>query len=61
VLKVSDAGANTGWDNLLDLTGCSGTIVAEDSLAYPDKAGSIKVLLPSGAAGYINIYDGTKA
>ena len=61
VLKVSDTGANTGWDNLLDLTDATGTIAVEDSLAYPDKAGSIKIILPSGAAGYINIYDGAKA
>ncbi len=45
---------------IFDFTGVT-TAVVEDSKAYPDKAGSIKIITPAGAAGYINYYDGTPA
>lgn len=34
------------------------TAVLEDDKAFGSKAGSIKILMPSGAAAYINVYDG---
>ena len=35
------------------------TAVLEDNKAFPDKAGSIKILTPAGATAYINYYDGS--
>lgn len=35
------------------------TAIAEDDKAYDTKAGSIKILMPSGGAAYINVYDGS--
>jgi hypothetical protein len=43
---------------VFDFTGAS-TAVLEDNKVFPDKAGSIKILMPSGGAAYINIYDGS--
>lgn len=43
---------------LFDFTGAT-TAVVEDNKVYDTKAGSIKILMPSGGAAYINIYDGT--
>lgn len=60
-IRITDTGANTGWEALLDMEGVSGNIATEGSTAYPDKAGFIKVIMPSGAAAYINVYDGTPA
>ena len=44
--------------SLFDFDDASG-FVLEDSKAYPDKAGNIKVIMPSGGAAYINLYDGS--
>lgn len=60
-IRITDTGANTGWEALLDLEGATGNIATEGSTAYPDKAGFIKVVMPSGAAAYINVYDGAPA
>lgn len=49
-------------DSIFSFEGLAdGTVVLEDSAAAPDKAGSIKITMPSGAVGYINVYDGTRA
>jgi len=57
-LRFSGGGA---LDAIFDFTGIPASAVTEDNLAAPNKAGYIKVVLPSGAAGYINVYDGTPA
>jgi len=46
--------------NGFDFTGASG-FITEDNNAAPNKAGTIKILTPAGAAAYINYYDGTPA
>ncbi len=48
-------------DSILDFTGLAGTVVNENNLAAPDKAGTIKVIMPSGGVAYINVYDGAPA
>jgi hypothetical protein len=60
-IEISDTGANTGWANLLDLDNASGDMVVEDGAASPDKMGGLKVIMPSGGAGYINVYNGVRA
>jgi hypothetical protein len=46
--------------SILDFTGAT-TGITEDNKAAPDKAGTIAIITPAGAVGYINYYDGSPA
>lgn len=52
---IKITGAQT---QIFDFTSAT-TAVLEDDKAFADKAGSIKILMPSGGAAYINVYDGS--
>jgi len=46
--------------SLLDMNDASG-FVLEDNQEWGTKAGSLKVIMPSGGAAYVNLYDGTQS
>jgi hypothetical protein len=60
IVPICVSNTNYDWSAFVEFKEAGGCVL-EDNQEWGTKAGSIKVIMPSGGAAYINLYDGSQS